>query len=136
LIIDASVAFKWLVNEQDSHVAISWLGRDELAAPTLLHAEVANALWKAVRRTEIPGDDETGAMLLALADLIVPLDERPIMPRALAIGLELDHAVYDCIYLALAEARGEKLLTADAKFARKLAGSRYRTLLQPFEPAA
>jgi predicted nucleic acid-binding protein len=31
----------------------------------------------------------------------------------------LDHPVYDCLYLALAEAEGDVLLTADAAFERK-----------------
>ena len=136
MIIDASVAFKWLIEEPGSATAIGWIGRDELNAPALLHAEVANALRKAIGRNELPADAETIEMLAGLTDLINPVDERPFIGRALAIAVELNHAVYDCIYLALAEARGEKLLTADDKFARKLAASTYASLVQTFEAEA
>ena len=131
MIIDASVAYKWLVEEPDSHVAIGWIGAGELNAPALLHAEVANALWQGVRRGELPGDLETAAMLGRFTDLITVIDELPSMPRALTLAIELDHAVYDCVYLALAEVRGEKLLTADEKFMRKAGQAGYFDLLQP-----
>jgi predicted nucleic acid-binding protein len=39
------------------------------------------------------------------------------------IASQLDHPVYDCFYLALAEARDALLVTADRRLLRKLRGT-------------
>ena len=40
--------------------------------------------------------------------------------RAMEIAISTKQAVYDCIYLALAEVEGCELVTADDQFARAL----------------
>jgi predicted nucleic acid-binding protein len=45
MIIDASVAVKWITEEENSDRARLLLRRLDLLAPTLIHAEVANAIW-------------------------------------------------------------------------------------------
>lgn len=40
--------------------------------------------------------------------------------RALELALALDHAIHDCMYLALAEAEDDVLITADDAFRRKV----------------
>jgi predicted nucleic acid-binding protein len=47
----------------------------------------------------------------------------PLLLRAIEIALSAKRAVYDCIYLALAEAEGCELVTADDQFARGLGTS-------------
>lgn len=125
MVIDASVAFKLVVEEPDSEIAIDWLARAELTGPTLLHAEVSNALWKRVRRNELAGGGELEDRLADLARYVRTIDETPQLPRALALAIELDHPVYDCVYLALAEAYDEELLTADSRFVRRLQNTAY-----------
>jgi predicted nucleic acid-binding protein len=53
--------------------------------------------------------------------------------RAAELADRLDHSVYDCLYLALAQAEGDVLLTADTAFERKtrVAGLRGRVRLMP-----
>lgn len=133
MIIDASVAFKWLVEEPDSDVAIGWIARVELTAPTLIHAEVGNALCKRVRKGEIVGGPQMTRQLEQLAQLVDTVNEVPSMPRALEIALELGHSVYDCIYLAVAEARDVELLSADRKFMAKVDGTPYRPRIVAFD---
>lgn len=122
MVIDASVAFKLIVEEADSEAAIAWLARAELTGPALLHAEVANALWKRVRRDELVANEEMDDRLADLSRYIRTIDETPHMARALRLAVELDHPVYDCVYLAVAEAHDEELLTADGNFVRRLKG--------------
>ena len=57
LVVDASVAVKWLVAEDGSEAAESLIDqRFELYAPRLLASEVSNALWRKARLGEIaPG---------------------------------------------------------------------------------
>lgn len=84
-------------------------------------AECANILWKKVRRGELT-EQEAGlaGQLIQRADLDVQ-PTRPLMPRALDLAIALDHAAYDCIYLALAIENGWRFVTADERFVRKLA---------------
>jgi predicted nucleic acid-binding protein len=125
VIIDASVAFKLIVDEPGSEEAIAWIGQAELTGPILIHSEVGNALWKRVRMGELAGDDEVAARLADLDHLIRTVDETPLVPRALQLAIDLAHPVYDCIYLALAEAADDGLLTADGRFIRALDGTPY-----------
>jgi predicted nucleic acid-binding protein len=124
LIIDASVVFKWFFPEEGHERALEWVGNAELFAPTLLHAELGNALWKRVRRGEIAAaGPEVAEQLARVARVVGSLDETPFVPRAVEMAAALQHPVYDCVYLAVAEARDDRLLTADARFLRALEGT-------------
>ena len=117
LVIDASIALKWLVAEADSESAIVLVERHNLYAPELLLVECANALWSRVRRGElVPGDAKA-----ALADLeAVPIrftPDRTLVSAAQSLAVDLDHPVYDCLYLALGLRLAAPLITADRRFA-------------------
>ncbi|HEX8641472.1 MAG TPA: type II toxin-antitoxin system VapC family toxin [Allosphingosinicella sp.] len=123
MIIDASVAFKLMVEEPGSEEAIRWVERAEMIGPSLIHAEVANALWKRVRNGELADDGEAQAHLADLSRYVRTIDHTPFMPRALALAGELANPVYDCVYLALAEGMEDELLTADLRFVRAVAST-------------
>jgi predicted nucleic acid-binding protein len=116
------VALKWLVPEADSDAAIAWIARTELLAPALIHAEVANALWKLVRRGEIAGDGAAEQLSL-LPSLVRTMEDAPLVSRAFELAMELGHPVYDCLYLAAAEALDDEVLTADARLLKALEGT-------------
>lgn len=122
MIIDASVAFKWLVHEPDSDAAIAWLDNDTLLAPALVHSEVGNALLKRIRSGEL-SEEGAPANLQRLERILTLIDERPFMGLALQMAISLGHSLYDCVYLATAEALDDELLTADRRFADKVADS-------------
>lgn len=108
-----------MVAETDSDRAAILLDHG-LFAPDLLFAECANALWKSVRRGELSAEEaQTAAQTLEQADLAIIPAQRYI-GRAVAIAAELDHPAYDGIYLAVAEALGLRLVTADDRLVRKL----------------
>ena len=123
LVVDASVAVKWVVEESGTEQALSLLKRGALSAPDLLMAECANILWKKVKRGELT-EEEAGlaGRLIQCAQLDV-LPTRPLVPRALDLAITLDHAAYDCIYLALAVENGWRFITADERLVRKLVES-------------
>lgn len=131
MIIDASVAFKWLADEPDSDLARQWIGRADLIAPTLLFAEVGNAIWKQVRRKEFLSDAPLQEQLADLAQIVTTVDESSVAPRALEMAIALDHAIYDCVYLALAEDMNDRVLTADRKFIRTVGATPLSQFLQP-----
>lgn len=120
LIVDASVALKWVVPEKGVSKAEALLRRPEdIIAPALVLAEAANALWKKRRVGELavdPGD----ALREIVHAFVEFVPEELLAPRALSLAVILDHPVYDCFYLALAEARGGTLITADGKLIARL----------------
>lgn len=126
MIVDASVAIKWLVVEEDGELARALLATEPLIVPDIIAAEIANAMWKKRRRGEITALPESFASVLDLVDRIEPTF--PLMTRAAAIAIALDHPAYDCFYLALAESLGDAVVTADRKFLNRLHGSDFAHL--------
>jgi predicted nucleic acid-binding protein len=131
MIIDASVAFKWLVEEPDSAIAISWLDCNDLKAPHLIHSECGNALFKRIRGGEIFAEGAS-TQLAGLKEIVTLVDEQPWLGRALSMSITLDHSFYDCVYLALSEGLDDRLLTADSKFISKTAASEWASLVHPW----
>ena len=114
LVIDASVAIKWVVEEEGTAEALA-LRHRKLIAPDLIVAECANILWKKVRRAELSAEEAgIAGRLLANADLDL-MPTRSLMDAALEIAMLLDHPAYDCLYLALAEQTGSTFVTADSR---------------------
>lgn len=119
LVIDASVAIKWVVEEPETADAIA-LRRYRLLAPDLLIPECANILRKKVRRQEIGLEEALlGAHLLEHAEVeLIPM--RRLLVPATRLAAQLDHPAYDCVYLSLAQSSGCCLVTADTRFCAKV----------------
>ena len=124
VVVDASLAFKWLVKEDYSHEAIalarSW---DEAevtpAAPYLMPVEVANALLRRVVRRELNVDTATRLIEILLASGIELSETSHLHQLALELAGRLrQEAVYDAHYLALSETLHCDLWTADERFYR------------------
>ena len=119
LVIDASIAVKWVIEEEGTKEALALRGR-ALAAPDLLIAECGNILWKKVRRNELSEREAAfAAGLLARADIDL-VAMRPYLEAAVRIAATLDHPAYDCMYIAVAEAAGLPFVTADASLLYKV----------------
>ena len=126
LVVDASVAVKWLFEEPDSEAAEALLisaGEDKLklVAPTILPAEVANALWKRMRRGDMDRRKtlETGQRFEDVCPLLLPIED--LVQRALELAIDSRHPVYDCLYVVLAEELPADLITADERLYRAFA---------------
>ena len=125
-VVDASVAVKWLVVEEDADVAqeLATSGH-ELHAPRLMASEVANALWRKARTGEMERR-AAGVLLANVPDMPVRWGtDEMVSAEAVRLALALDHAVYDCVYLALAHRIGATMLTADRRFANTLASTEH-----------
>jgi predicted nucleic acid-binding protein len=130
LVIDASVAVKWVVPEPDSDRAEVLLDH-RMVAPDLLLAECANVLWKKVRRGELTEREaDIAAQTLEQADLTL-VSTRGYLALATSVAVELDHPAYDAVYLTVAEASELRLVTADDKLVRKVreGQNRFRHML-------
>lgn len=120
LVIDASIAVKWVVEEDGTSEALTLRRRSKVIAPELLVAECANILWKKVQRNELSKDEALFAARLLQAAEIEFLPTRSLLEAATQIAIELNHAAYDCLYLALAAERDCRFVSADESFVRKL----------------
>jgi predicted nucleic acid-binding protein len=118
LVIDASVAVKWYFEQPGSGIARDIAGRDEeLIAPDLIFAEAGSAVWQYVRAGFLGAGDAAEIMqkMLLRIDRFAPLSE--LVTPALDLAIALNHPIYDCIYLALAQREGAALVTADRRLA-------------------
>jgi len=120
LVVDASVAAKWLFPEAGSREARLLLdSKFELFAPDFILVEVANILWKKTQRNEISSPDLHLEELDRLPDLFTILPSSALMNRAIILAVEIGHPVYDCLYLACAETENASLITADKALVRR-----------------
>ena len=123
VVVDASLAVKWLVEEDDSDKAHAlleaWDGESlRPTAPGFLPAEVTNALHRRVVRRDLTVE-EAVVLIARLAARVELHEPSGIHARALELASELGQgAAYDCHYLALAEALDCELWTADERFHR------------------
>ena len=125
-VVDASVAIKWFLPEIHSEAALRLRSsRDRLHVPARMTLELGNVLAKRIRRGELTRA-EGDVVLKELKQL--PLqrhaDER-LFPAAYRLALDTQRSLYDCLYLALAEAVDGMMVTADRKFYSSLTGGSY-----------
>jgi predicted nucleic acid-binding protein len=125
LVIDASVAVKWVVEEEGTQQALALRGRTKLIAPELLIAECANILWKKIQRKELSRDEGFLAARLIQAADVELLPMRSLLDAATRMAADFDHPAYDCVYLALAAENDCQFVTADERLVRKLGQSRW-----------
>ncbi|MDB9526984.1 type II toxin-antitoxin system VapC family toxin [Oscillatoria sp. CS-180] len=124
LVVDASVAVKWMVREKNSDTAFSLLRSDsKLIAPELIAIEVAAAITR-LFRMEILTDEETDVLLhkwqFHLEKQGVTLHPNKMdFNRATQISKEIKHGLQDCLYIAVAERLQIPLITADEKLLKK-----------------
>ena len=125
LVIDASAAAKWFLEEEDTDKALSVRaahleGKISLTAPDLLIYEVANALNYNPKVSE----DDLAARVQDLIeydiDLIPPSSE--YSSRIVRKAREFSISVYDASYVALSDMIATNLVTADKRLHEKLSG--------------
>lgn len=118
LVIDCSVAMKWLVDEDGSQLALSILRtKHELLLPDFWAAEATSVVWKQHRRGLITKDEAEWGLRLLLAMPRTSTLDMGLYWRALRIGMETGQSTYDTLYLAFAiVANADKLIVADARF--------------------
>ncbi len=120
LIVDATVAAKYLIPEADTDKARAvfegWRrGYVNIFAPDILPAEVASALWKRARRGLASAAQVTSLLdeFMKIGLPLMRIDE--LAQPALALALKYGHSVYDGLYVALTLDTGWDFITADER---------------------
>lgn len=118
-VVDASVVVQLLItdtNSAETEVLFDSIDDgNKLYIPEFGLLECTNVLWKYVRFQNLKQSDAE-----SLVDDLIELDvvmtpAIGLMPRALKIGLKHQLAIYDSIYITLAERLTYPLITADRR---------------------
>ena len=132
VVIDASVAAKWFLLESDRQLARALQqSSEEIIAPELVIVEVMNVIWKNLRLGNV-GADQIALITHSLPRQFSRLVEvTPLAVAAMEIAISLDHPIYDCFYIALAERERCELITADERLYRKTRRTKFASLVKP-----
>jgi predicted nucleic acid-binding protein len=115
-VIDSSVAIASVLPEPHQAKAIQFLddfrvGLHDLLAPDIYPIETLNGLAKAERQKRIRNAYPLWQGIMADSPVYHP--HFALLPRVYAISAQILSAVYDCVYVCLAEKEGCELVTAD-----------------------
>ena len=129
VVVDTSVALKWVLTESDSERAISlvdeWRKNNiEVIAPSLLIYEASNTLYQNVRTRKITLETASSGLDIILKVVLLEfLPSTTLSIQAMEIanlfGLS---ASYDAHFLALAKQKDCELWTADTRMWRTVTG--------------
>jgi predicted nucleic acid-binding protein len=118
LVIDASIALKWVVCEPGTEAALALRRSAKLLAPELMLVECANILCKKVARGELTRDEALLAARLLHASGVEFVPTRALLEAAMLIAFDIGLSASACVHVALAAARNCRLVTADAALVR------------------
>ena len=132
IVIDASVAIK-LINTQEEGggIAMSLLishreNKEKIIVPEFLFIEVANYL--ATKTASTKSSIKRGLEILFRSNfLLYELTENDLIKASL-LAKKYKTSVYDMLYAVIAKNKKIKLITADAKFAKKTGFPYVKTL--------
>ena len=119
-VVDASVAIKWVVEEEFSDQAGTLLTGTTLCAPAHWQAETVNAIWGRVHRGKLSAADgrERASTLISAPVEAVPL--AGLLDQAFHLAVALRLTVYDSLYVALAKVRSIPLVSDDRRLLRRM----------------
>jgi len=119
-VVDTNViAYGLLGNPQHAPEAMRFLDTaDELLAPALWEAELANVIWMATRAGAISAEDAPAKLALAARLGIQSIASRTLWHGALVRSLQSGVAVYDTLFVELAVREDVSLATFDQKLVK------------------
>ena len=123
VVVDASLALKWVLQEEHTEEALvlrdHWQEAAEFViAPPIFRSEATNALHQRVRRRQLSRSDAAD-ILDSLMPAVATAEPVGLYSRALTLAGELGlGSTYDALYLALAESEGCEMWTADQRLVR------------------
>jgi predicted nucleic acid-binding protein len=117
LVIDSSVVLQWVLAEHGTEAALDLLGSGRaLVAPDIMLREIDGVIDDLVRLGMTPNPDVVALRRLLPELGVAIVESRPHFKAAIDIGMILGQPVLACTYLAIAMARGTRLVTGDKSF--------------------
>jgi predicted nucleic acid-binding protein len=117
VILDASVVLKAYLPEDGAESAYALLVRPDVASTSVLITEFGHVLSKRTRGHIVAVEGARRIWSAFRAAPIRIVDDATSADAALELSLHLHAGFYDCLYLALAVAEDDVLVTADERFA-------------------
>jgi len=118
-VIDASALIKYL-NREDGWRRVEEYILEGCITIDLALKEVANALWKRVKRGEVTERQALAIMEIILESKIVKIhSQQPLINEALKSSITNDLPIYDSLYIILAKHMKMPLVTSDKRQAEK-----------------
>lgn len=120
VVVDSNVIAYYLLGTKEfvDEVRGFWSASHDLLAPTLWEAEVANVLWMAARTRGISPAAASTKLDLATGLGIKSVSNRTLWRGALVRALRSGTAVYDSLFVELADREGVPLVTFDERLTR------------------
>ena len=116
IVVDASVAVLWWLPQPRATAAMTVLSSHTvLIAPSLIQLEVASALLRALRRSEMDRDTVARVVSYLLPSSVGFDDRHGDVDAALALAQQFGGSVHDALYVALARRLDAPLVTDDAR---------------------
>ena len=125
VVVDASVALKWVLQEDHTEEALALRTRwqdssEQIIAPPIFRSEVTNVLHRRAPRGEFTPHDAQD-LLDTLLPGVATAEPEGLYGHALTVAGEMGlGSTYDSLYLALAEFEGCEFWTADLRFVRSV----------------
>lgn len=131
LIIDASVAIKWVLNEDGTDQASDLLNNiTEFFEPEIFDIEISAILTKRVRMKDLSYAEAVTkkSYFTKLPYFKIPFNQ--IEEKAFDISSKFSCSYYDGLYLASALAYEGKLITADSRFYNGLQSTPFKNFVE------
>jgi predicted nucleic acid-binding protein len=115
-VLDASVLAALYLPDaasDSSAAAVACIEAEDLHAPDFVLLEVANVLWKRVRRGQIQAEEAMAAIEGVPVRSLLFHHTDALVPQALALALAHGFTAYDALYVALATRVGGTVVTND-----------------------
>ena len=126
-VVDTSVVFKLHFPEPRAEKVRALLRHNpDVMAPEFILAEFANAIGRKARRGMVSEAYAERAVEKLAGQITRRFPDRELIQPALKISMALNHPIYDCFHLALADREGAQLITDDLAFYNKVAQSPWR----------
>jgi len=121
VVVDSGVTVKWFIEEDDSETAQLIYNEYEsgalsLLAPSLIHAEYGNIIWKKLIFQGVSEEDSDFAIqnFQNISFILTPITL--LFDDAYRIAVKYKRTFYDSLYLALSVKENCEFVTADEKF--------------------
>lgn len=120
-IVDTNVVAYYLLGTETflEEAQQFWRSVEEVSAPSHWEAELANAVWMAVRSGVLPADEGHLKLDLAARLGIESAPNQPLWQPALRRSLDSGIAIYDTLFVELAVHRDLPLVTFDREILKK-----------------
>jgi predicted nucleic acid-binding protein len=134
LVVDASVAVKWYVDEAGSALAKRFLDDDRFTFVLPCHAlgEIGNALVTYIRRGMISAS-QARATESAIRDDTQIIEINSLLSAAIDIAVATRQTAYDAIYVALADKIDSFVVTADRRMVDSVKSTAWESRVRHFE---